>query len=145
MDSLHKEGMFPRHQTVWWFKRHWNQYGSVEPLQSSGQPTKPTDEVIEVINIAMQEDDETTTRELHVWLQQLNAYTPNVTSNYPERLEIAWVDFLRIQLLWTFMCSEQRVAIAVGWKNLHDGFEDVVHVDRWNHCSTGDPLLFLLL
>ena len=50
--------------------------------------------------------------------------------------EITWLDFLRICLLSTYICSEHREVIGVGWKNLHDGFEDMVHVDRQNHCST---------
>ena len=48
MECLHKEGIFPCCQTVWRFKRHYNydQNESIEPLWSSGQPTKLTDEVL---------------------------------------------------------------------------------------------------
>ena len=42
-ECLHKEGIFPCHQTVWRFKRHYDKHGSIEPLRSSGRPTKLTD------------------------------------------------------------------------------------------------------
>ena len=71
MECLHKEGIFPCRQTVWWFKSHYDTHGSIEPLRSSGWPTKLTDEVLQVIETAMQEDDETTAREISVRLQQL--------------------------------------------------------------------------
>ena len=71
MECLHKEGIFPCRQTVWRFKRHYDKHGSIEPLRSSGRPTKLTDEVLQVIETAMQEDDETTAREISVRLQQL--------------------------------------------------------------------------
>ena len=45
--------LFPIHQTFWWFKRHYNQHDSIEPLQSSGRPMKLTDEVLELIDTAM--------------------------------------------------------------------------------------------
>ena len=48
------------------------QHRSIELLQSSGQPMKLTDEVLQVIKTAMQEDDETTAREISVRLQQLH-------------------------------------------------------------------------
>ena len=66
MECLHKEGIFPYRQTVWRFMRHYNKHGSIEPLQSSGRPTKLTDEVLQVIETAMQEEDETTAREISV-------------------------------------------------------------------------------
>lgn len=44
--------LFPIHQTFWWLKRHYNQHDSNEPLQSSGQPTNWTDEVLELIDTA---------------------------------------------------------------------------------------------
>ena len=107
-ECLHKEGIFPCRQTVWRFKRHYDKHGSIEPLRSSGRPTKLTDEVLQVIETAMQDDDETTAREISVQLQQHN----------PERAEVTWLDFPRIRLLSTYTCSEQREAIGVGRKLL---------------------------
>ena len=71
MEFLHKEHIFPCHQTVWQFKRHYNQHGSIELLQSSGWPTKLPDELLLEIETEMQEDDERAAKEPSVQLQQL--------------------------------------------------------------------------
>ena len=95
MKCLHKEGMF--HVT-----RQFD--GSIEPLRTSGWPMKLTDEVLEVINTAMQNDDETQS------LTAAAAYMPYVTLHYSESV--------RNYLGFSQVCQ-----------NLHDVSEDMVHVD----------------
>ena len=81
MECLHKEGIFPCRQAVWQFKRHYNRYGSIQLLQNSVRPMKLTDEVLQVIETAMQDDDETTAR-THT------AAAAYVSSHNPERAKL---------------------------------------------------------
>ena len=59
-------------QTVWRLMRHCRTHGSFSPLPRSGRPTKLTTEVMDVIDSTMQDDDETTARELVLKLQGLS-------------------------------------------------------------------------
>ena len=90
MECLRKEGIFPCRQTVCRFKRHYDQHRSIEPLRSSGRPTKLTDEVLQMIETAMQEDDETTAREISVRLQQLHISHMSLRTILKGRKFLGW-------------------------------------------------------
>ena len=70
MQELAKEGIKPSRQMVWRLSVHQRKHGFVRALPWSGRPTKLTDEVLETIENAMQNDDEHTVRE-HATLIQL--------------------------------------------------------------------------
>ena len=61
---LNEEGIETCRQTVWRLKQHINAYGSIQPLSKSGRPTVLTSEVLKMIDDAMQQDDETTAKQL---------------------------------------------------------------------------------
>ena len=70
MDALQAEGITPCRQTVWRFWCHYQRHGSILPLQSGGRPRKLTEIVLQLIDAAMMENDETTAKELCIILQQ---------------------------------------------------------------------------
>ena len=70
MDALQAKGITPCRQTVWQFWRHYQSHGSILPLQSGGRPRKLTEIVLQLIDAAMMENDETTAKELRIILQQ---------------------------------------------------------------------------
>ena len=61
---LNEEGIETCRQTVWCLKQHINAYGYIQPLPKSGRPTVLTSEVLKMIDDAMQQDDETTAKQL---------------------------------------------------------------------------------
>lgn len=66
-------------QTVWRWLKHYSIHSSCSPLPRSSCPTKLTCEVLELIDSAMQGDDETTSQELVVKLQGLDFYMSKCT------------------------------------------------------------------
>ena len=86
-----------------------DQHRCIELVWSSGRPTKLTDEVLQVIETALQANDETIARDLSVRLQQLYISKPYVTC----RILKGW------KLLgWTFhrsvYCQLIHAAFGVG-------------------------------
>ena len=71
MDALQAKGITPCHQTVCRFWCHYQRHGSILPLQSVGRPRKLTEIVLQLIDAAVMENDETTAKELHIFPQQL--------------------------------------------------------------------------
>ena len=138
MECLHKEGIFSC-QTVWQFKRHYDQNRSIEPPWRSGQPTKLTVKGVKVISTAMQEDTRTTARKLSVRLQQLHVSHASLETIL-KGLKVTWLDFLQICLLSTCTCSEQRKAIAFSQKIFTWWFWRC-GVHGRNYCSIGDTSL----
>ena len=62
--KLQVEGICTSRQTVWRFRRHVAEHGTLQPLPIPGRPKKVTPVVLECIEQCMQEDDETTIKEL---------------------------------------------------------------------------------
>ena len=129
MECLRKEGIFPCRQTVWRFKRHYDQHGSIEPLRSSGRPTKLTDEVLQVIETAMQEDDETTAREISVRLQQLHISHMSLRTILKGRKLLGWT-FCGSAYCQLIRAQNKEKRLEWAESYLHDGFEDVVWTDE---------------
>lgn len=129
MGCLHKEGIFPCRQTVWRFKRHYDQYGSIEPLRSSGRPTKLTDEVLQVIETAMQEDDETTASELSLRLQELHVSHISLRTILKGRKLLGWT-FRGSAYCQLIRAQNKEKRLEWAERYLHDGFEDVVWTDE---------------
>ena len=70
--SYEKRGETVSRQTIWrWLKHYRTHDGSTSPLPRGGRPTKLTPEVLQLIDSAMQGDDETTAQELVVKLHDL--------------------------------------------------------------------------
>ena len=68
-DELAAEQIVACQQTVWRFLSHYRKHGLVQALRRSGRPTKLTEAVQDVIEEAMQADNETTVEELVVILR----------------------------------------------------------------------------
>ena len=67
--ALRQEGIYTCRQTVWRLQRHLDTYGTIQPLPKPGRPTKLTDVTLQRIDAAMEQDDETTAKELVTLLQ----------------------------------------------------------------------------
>ena len=76
MEVLSKEGIGACRQTVWRLKRHIHVNGSITPLSRSGRQSILTNEILEMIELLMQRDDETTAAELVI---QLNGIGVNIS------------------------------------------------------------------
>ena len=71
--SYEERGETISRQTIWrWLKHYRTHNGSTSPLPRSGRPAKLTPEVLQLIESAMQDDDETTAQELVAKLQDLD-------------------------------------------------------------------------
>ena len=127
MESLHKEGIFPCRRTVWQFKRHYDQHGSIEPLQSSGQLMQLTDEVLQVIKTSMQGDDETTARKLFVRLQQLYISHMSLYTILKGR-KLLGRTFHRCAYCQLMHAQNKEKWLEWAERHLHDGFEKVMWV-----------------
>ena len=128
MDALQAEGITPCRQTVWRFWRHYQRHGSILPLQSGGRPRKLTEIVLQLIDAAMMENDETTAKELRIILQQ-------------HRVVISLRTILRGRktLGWSFrgaaycqLIRDVNKMKRLEWarEHLEDDFEDVVWMDE---------------
>ena len=89
VECLHKENIFPCRQPVWRFR---GVKISTDPLKYCEAATKLTDEVLQVIDNAMQKNDETTASELP-FSTAAAACKPYVTRHNPEKADIGWLDF----------------------------------------------------
>ena len=61
---LKSEGIVTCRQTVWRLEKHINAHDTIIPLPKPGRPTKITDYVLQKVDEAMTQDDETTAKEL---------------------------------------------------------------------------------
>ena len=90
---------------------------------------KLTDKVLQVIETAMQEDDETTAREISVQLQQLHISHMSLRTILKGRKLLGWT--FHESAYCELICArnkEKRLEWAENY--LHDGFEDVVWTDE---------------
>ena len=62
--ALNKDGVVTCRQTVWRIIQHLKSRGNIQPLPKSGRRTVLTNEVLNIIDITMQADDETTAKQL---------------------------------------------------------------------------------
>ena len=126
--SLEQEGVAVSRQTIWRLRKHVQVHGSTSPLPKSGRPTKLTRQVLEMNEAAMQEDDETTAKELKVKLDR--AGTP---------LSLRTILKGRKHLGWTFrgtaycqMIRDVNKQKRLQWAlaNQDYNFEDVIWSDE---------------
>ena len=64
VENREKENISVCRQTVWRLQHHVNTYDTIDKLPKSGRPTKLTPAVLQQIDNTMEQDDETTAREL---------------------------------------------------------------------------------
>jgi len=86
---LDSEGVSTCRQTVWRIRRHIRISGTAQPLPKSGRPTKLTAEVLQMIDDAMERDDETTGTELVVTLKNAGI-TASRTTILKGRHQLGW-------------------------------------------------------
>ena len=67
---LGTEGIITTRQTVWRLDNHIKKHGHINPLPKSGRPTKLSAGDLEVIDNAMEHDDETTGKEIVALLEK---------------------------------------------------------------------------
>ena len=126
--SLEQQGVAVSRQTIWRLRKHVQTHGSTSPLPRSGRPTKLTREVLAIIEAAMQEDDETTAKELKLKLDR--AGTP---------LSLRTILKGRKSLGWSYrgtaycqMIREVNKQKRLQWAlaNQQNNFEDVIWSDE---------------
>jgi transposase len=84
--TLKVEGIITCRQTVWRLQRHIVEHGTVDPLPKSGRPTKLAATVLQSIENSMQNDDETTGKELVATLRVNGVSTSTTTALKGQRL-----------------------------------------------------------
>ena len=66
--ALRMEHIQTCRQTIAWFLRRYAATGTISRCEGSGRPSKVTDRVLTLVELAMRGDDETTASQLHVLL-----------------------------------------------------------------------------
>ena len=130
MRTLSKEGIITCRQTVWRLERHINTYGTIVPLPKCGRPTKINDEVLQRIDDAMTQDDETTAKELVTALiiRANGIHVSEFTALKARRL-IGWTSRGRAycQLI---RAPNREKRLRWAQENLAGTFEDVIWSDE---------------
>lgn len=126
--TLKREGVITCRQTVWRIQRHIEEYGSIEPLPKSGRPTKLNDTVLQLVEISMQNDDETTAKELVSTLKEHGIPMSRTTALKGQRL-LGWT---RRGTAYCQLIRAVNRTKRLEWarQNLGDTFEDVIWSDE---------------
>ena len=132
LSALRVEGIFTCRQTIARFILRFLARGTIARKEGSGRPTVITDRVLELVERAMQADDETTATQLHVLLTSCEI-----------RISLSTIICSRSMLGWTFRGSKycqmirtinrlRRFQWAVEYlpEVLASGFEDVIWTDE---------------
>ena len=88
-EVLKQEGIVTCRQTVWRIQQHIRNHGTIKPLQKSGRPTKLSGSVLRSIENMMQNDDETTAKEIVKTLQRQGVKLSTTTA-YKGRRLLGW-------------------------------------------------------
>ena len=128
VETLKRERIVTCRQTVWRMQRHIAEYGIVEPLPKSGRPTKLTATALQSIENSMQQDDETTAKELVTTLRG-NGVSVSTTTALKGRRLLGWTR------RGTAYCQLIRAANRIKrleWARQNTGatFEDVIWSDE---------------
>ena len=128
MKALEREGIETCRQTVWRFWVHYKTYRSIEPLPRPGRSTKLTETVQNIIEVAINENDETTAKELASILVQ-QGYQLSRRTILRGRKSLGWTSrgAAYCQLIRT-QNKDKRLQWAR--EHLDDEFTDVVWTDE---------------
>ena len=125
---LQERGQTISRQTIWRLARHFQTHGEISPLPKSGRPTKLTREILDMIETSMQDDDETTAKEIKKALENLGK-SISLTTILKGRKMLGWT------FRGTAYCQmirdvnkEKRLAWALANKDAT--FEDVIWTDE---------------
>jgi len=126
--ALDKDGVVTCRQTVWRIIQHINTHGSIHPLPKSGRRTVLTNEVLNIIDIAMQADDETTAKQLCSKLSDVGILITERTVLKGRHL-MGWTSR---GAAYCQLIRDQNQLKRLDWakKNLGAGFEDVIWTDE---------------
>ena len=128
MKELEKEGIRPCRQTVWRFWVHYRNHGSIRPLPKPGRRTKLTPIVQNIIELTMQDNDETTVKEI-----------ASVISSAGYRLSLRTILKGRKLLGWSsrgaaycqlIHAPNKEKRLTWARENLRDDFTDVIWSDE---------------
>lgn len=129
MEELSKEDILTSRQTVWRLSIHYRKHGFVHPLPRSGRPTKLTEVVKNVIENAMQNDDETTVKELAKAIRSTCGMSLSFRTVLKGRKLLGWTSRgAHYCQLIRQQNKEKRLAWAREY--LQDTFTDVVWTDE---------------
>ena len=116
-------------QTVWRVIKHFEKYGHVSPLPRSGRPSKLSDEVLEAIEAAMQDDDETTAKKIQKKLDCLGKPAISLTSILKGRKQLGWT-FRGTAYCQMIRDVNKAKRLAWALANKDETFEDVIWTDE---------------
>ena len=128
VEALRREGVITCRQTVWRIQRHIEEYGTVKPLPKSGRPTKLSPTVLQSIENSMQNDDETTAKEL-VSILRGSGLSVSTTTALKGRRLLGWT---RRGTAYCQLIRAPNRAKRLQWalQNLGETCEDVIWSDE---------------
>ena len=128
VEALELDGITTCRQTVWRIQRHIKEYGTINPLPKSGHPTKLSNNVLQSIENTMQEDDETTAKQLVTTLTEKGMSLCLTTALKGRRL-LGWTR--RGTAYCQLIRAPNRIK-RLEWaqQNLGASFEDVIWSDE---------------
>ena len=123
-----EDGIRVSKQGVRDFLKRYNQYGTIARKPGSGSCPKLSTEVLQIIERAMRDDDETTATQLQAILAEKDVYV-SLTTIIRNRHQLGWIyrGSAYCQLIRP-RNAEKRLAFAQTY--LHDIFEDVIWSDE---------------
>lgn len=126
--TLKSEGIVTCRQTVWRFQQHVDEHTTIEPLPKSGRPTKLTPPVLHSIENCMQNDDETTAKELVAALNGSGVSISRTTALKGRRL-LGWT---QRGTAYCQLIREPNRVKRLEWatQNLGKTFDDVIWSDE---------------
>ena len=127
--ELMKEGIHTCRQMVWRFRQHVEKNGTMQPLPKSGRPKKDTPEVLAVIEKCMQDDDETTGKELLSAVLRKTSINITAASTLTARKSLGWTS--RGSAYCQLIRNGNRVK-RLEWakENIGATFHDVIWTDE---------------
>jgi len=127
--QLEREGIHTCRQTVWRLRRHIAEYGTVQPLAKPGRSKKVTQRVLEVDEQQMQEDDETTGKELSSSVLRKTGIHITPCTARRARRSLGWT---RRGAAYCQLIREGNRAKRLEWakENLGASFHDVIWTDE---------------
>lgn len=129
LEDLQREDFPTTRQTVWRFWRKYRETGTIFPVAKRGRPRKLTAEVMELIEAAMQENDETTATEIQTRLQQALGQTLSVQSIRRGRRLLGWT-YRKSAYCQLIRAVNQEKRLKWAREHLEDDFRDVIWTDE---------------
>lgn len=125
--ALKRENIFISRQTVWRFKRHFQNHQTIAALSRSGRPSKLR-QVLGVIESCMQKNDETTGKQLFIILCQ-NGLDVSVSTILRTRRYLGW-SYKGAAYCQMIRSANRQKRLVWANEHINDQFENVIWTDE---------------